>query len=277
MSKKERLLQGVVVGIFVLSCIAFFQFFGSDYLFEKEQVVNLSSLSGAVSECLGKPAWLACSLAKIFSSLLIPIGGGALLVTVILLLEWWFFTCILKRFHVGEMAFLYALLPVVLEWGSYCSPKYHLASILSLVITLLLFCGYMAVKNKLLSMLIGFVLLLTVYALVGSRLFVYVILVLLYEAELGEKRWIYWALFLITGFVFPEFLKEVYGLTEALVYQYPSPWLPAFFPAITIASVLVVTQFKAIRHMRANVWSVSIMSGLLVLFVIASVFSHAVF
>lgn len=276
MGKKEKLLQGVVTGVFVLSCITFFQFFGSDHLFEKEQVVNLSSLSGAMSECLGKPAWLACSLAKILSSLLVPIGGGALLVTSILLLEWWAFTYILKRFHVGEMAFLYALLPVVLEWGTYCSPRYHLASILSLVIALFLFCGYMAIKNKLLSMLIGFALLFVVYALVGSRLFIYVILVLMYEAEIGQKRWVYWALLLIIGTVLPEFLKNVYGLSDAQAYQYPNPWLPAFFPAITIASVLVVTQFKAIRHMRANIWSVSVMSGLLVLFVIASVLSHAV-
>lgn len=276
MSKKEKLLQGVVTGVFVLSCIIFFQFFGSEHLFEKEQVADLSSLSGAVSECQGKPALLACSLAKILSSLMVPIGGGALLITLILLLEWWAFTYILKRFHVGEMAFLYALLPVVLEWGTYCSQRYHLASILSLVIVLLLFCGYMTIKNKLLSMLIGFALLFIVYALVGSRLFIFVILVLLYEAEIGEKRWVYWALLLITGIVLPEFLKSVYGLSEADAYQYPNPWLPAFFPAITIASVLVITQFKAIRHLPANVWSVSIMSGLLVLFVIVSVFSHAV-
>lgn len=36
---------------------------------------------------------------------MVPIGGGALLITLILLLEWWAFTYILKRFHVGEMAF----------------------------------------------------------------------------------------------------------------------------------------------------------------------------
>lgn len=276
MSKKENLLQVVVVGIFVLSCITFFQFFGSDHLFGKEQVVNLSSLPAAVSECLGKPAWLACSLAKILSSLFIPIGGGGLLVTIILLLEWWAFTHILKCFHVGEMAFLYALLPVVLEWGTYCSPRYHLASILSLLIALLLFCGYMAVKNKFLAMLVGFALLFIVYAFVGSILFIYVILVLLYEAEIEEKRWGYWALILIAGTVLPEFLKSVYGLSDVQTYQYPNAWLPAFFPGITIASILVVTQFKVIRKMSANVWSVSIMSGLLALFVIASVFSHSV-
>lgn len=276
MDKRERLLQGVITGIFVLACIIFFQFFDAGHLFDKEQVVGLSFLSDAVSECMDKPAWLACSLAKILSSLLVPIGGGPLLVTIILLLEWWGFTFILKRFNVGEMAFWYALLPVALEWGTYCSPKYHLASILSLVFVLFLFCGYTFIKNRWLSMLSGFALLFVVYSLVGSRLFIFVILVLLYEAEIGEKRWVYWALLLITGTVLPEFLKSVYSLTEAQAYQYPHPWLPAFFPAITVAGVLVVIQFNAIRNMRANVWSVSVMSGLLILIVISSVLSHAV-
>lgn len=276
MNKRERLLQGVITGIFVLSCVTFFQFFDSGHLFDKEQVVGLSFLSEAVSECMDKPAWLACALAKTLLSLLVPVGGGALLLTIILLLEWWVLTVILKRFNVGEMAFLYALFPVALEWGTYCSPSYHLASILSLVLVLLVFCGYTLIKNKWLSMLSGFALLFIVYSLVGSRLFIFVILVLLYEAEIGEKRWVYWALLLITGTVLPEFLKSVYSLSEAQAYQYPHPWLPAFFPGIAVAGVLVVIQFKAIRNMRANVWSVSVMSGLLILIVISSVLSHAV-
>ena len=275
MNKKERLLQGVITGIFVLSCVVFFQFFDSGHLFDKEPVVDLSSLSAVVSESLDKPAWLARSLAKTLLSLLVPVGGGALLLTMILLLEWWVLTVVLKRFNVGEMAFLYALFPVALEWGTYCSPSYHLASILSLVLVLLV-CGYTLIKNKWLSMLSGFALLFIVYSLVGSRLFIFVILVLLYEAEIGEKRWGYWTLLLLTGTVLPEFLKSVYSLTEAQAYQYPHPWLPAFFPGIAVAAVLVATQFKAIRNMRANVWSVSVMSGLLILIVISSVLSHAV-
>ena len=276
MNKKERLLQGVITGIFLFSCVIFFQFFDTDHLFDKEPIVNLSSLSVAVSESLDKPAWLARSLAEILSSLLVPIGGGPLLIALILLLEWWGFTFILKRFNIGEMASLYALLPVALEWGTYCSPNYHLASILSLVLVLYLFGGYTFIKNKWLSMLSGFALLFIVYSLVGSRLFIFVILVLLYEAEIGEKRWGYWTLLLLTGTVLPEFLKSVYSLTEAQAYQYPHPWLPAFFPGIVVAAVLVATQFKAIRNMRANVWSVSVISGLLILIVISSVLSHAV-
>lgn len=125
-------------------------------------------------------------------------------------------------------------------------------------------------------MLFGFALLFIVYSLVGSRLFIFVILVLLYGAEIGEKRWVYWALLLITGTLLPELLEKRVFFFEVQAYQYPHPWLPAFFSGIVVTAVLVATQFKAIRDMRANVWSVSVMSGLLILIVISSVFSHAV-
>ena len=139
---------------------------------------------------------------------------------------------------------MYALFPVILEWGTYCSHYYHLNSILSLVLTLYIFCGYTLIKTKWLSWIAGFALLFVVYSLVGSRLFIFVILVLLYEAEIGEKHWVYWALLLITGILLPEFLKELYSLSEEDAYQYPHAWLPAFFPAIVLACVLVATQFE---------------------------------
>ena len=134
---------------------------------------------------------------------------------------------ILRKFNVGDMAPLYALFPVVMEWGTYCSPYYHLNSILSLVIVLYIFCGYIQIKVKWLSWVTGSILLFAVYCMVGSRLFIFVILVLLYEAEIGEKHWVYWALLLITGTVLPEFLKELYSLSEEQAYQFPRS-LPAF-------------------------------------------------
>ena len=98
----------------------------------------------------------------------------------------------------------------------------------------------------------------------------------MYEAEIGEKHWVYWALLLITGTVLPEFLKELYSLSEEQAYQYPQAWLPAFFPAIMLACVLVATQFKKVRYMQISVWSVSVTSGLLLVLLALTAFSHAV-
>ena len=207
MDKKEKLLQKRVAGLFALLCVIFFQFFDSDHLFLKEEVVSVASLPEVLVGYWGKPAWLACSMAKVLTSLFVPVGGGAVLITAVLMLEWWASLFILRKFNVGDMAPLYALFPVVMEWGTYCSPYYHLNSILSLVIVLYIFCGYIQIKVKWLSWVTGFILLFAVYCMVGSRLFIFVILVLLYEAEIGEKHWVYWALLLITGTVYGLYLS----------------------------------------------------------------------
>ena len=148
MDKKEKLLQKRVAGLFALLCVIFFQFFDSDHLFLKEEVVSVASLPEVLVGYWGKPAWLACSMAKVLTSLFVPVGGGAVLITAVLMLEWWASLFILRKFNVGDMAPLYALFPVVMEWGTYCSPYYHLNSILSLVIVLYIFCGYIQIKVK---------------------------------------------------------------------------------------------------------------------------------
>lgn len=276
MNMKETRVQMAVAGIFAISCLVFFQYYCSEHLFLKEQVASSASLSETIVGYMDKPAWLAVSLADMLSSWFIPIGGGAFLLTAVLLLEWWASVLVLRRFRVGEMAYLYALLPIILEWGTYCSPNYHLYSILSLTITLFLFYGYTLIRNKWISMTTGFALLFLIYSLAGSRLFTFVIMVLMYEGEIGEKRWIYWLALLTVGSALPELLKEKYMLTEEEAYQYPHAWLPGFFPAIMVAFLLVITQFKGVRHMSVNMMSVSVTSGLLVALLAISVYCYSV-
>lgn len=272
---KETHVKMAVAGVFAISCIVFFQYYCSEHLFLKEQVASLESLPEIVGY-MDKPAWLAVFLSDILSSWFIPIGGGAFLLTVVLLLEWWVSVLVLRRFRVGEMAYLYALLPIILEWGTYCSPNYRLYSILSLTITLFLFYGYTLITNKWISLVTGFALLFIIYSLAGSRLFTFVIMVLMYEGEVEKKRWLYWGVLLIAGTMLPELLKEKYMLTEEEAYQYPHAWLPGFFPAIMVAFLLVITQFKGVRHMSANIMSVSVTSGLLVALLAVSVYCYSV-
>lgn len=275
MNQKEARMQMAVIGVFALSCVIFFNYFCSDYLFLKEHISGSIGVAELFSTYSDKPAWLAVSLADKLSSWFIPIGGGAFLLTVVLLLEWLGSVWVLRRFHVGEMAYIYALLPIIIEWGTYCNPNYHLYSILSLVITLYLFCGYTYIKNKWLSALSGIILLFVIYSLAGSRLFSFVILVLMYEGETEKKRWGYWALLFLLGTMLPELLKDKFMLTEDEAYQYPHPWLPGFFPAIMITFLLVITQFKGVRHMSANMISVSLMSGLLIALLAFTVYCHS--
>ena len=90
MDKKEKLLQKRVAGLFALLCVIFFQFFDSDHLFLKEEVLIVASLPEVFFCYWVKPAWLACSMAKVLTSLFVPVGGGAVLITAVLMLECFF-------------------------------------------------------------------------------------------------------------------------------------------------------------------------------------------
>ena len=56
MDKKEKLLQKRVAGLFALLCVIFFQFFDSDHLFLKEEMVSVASLPEVLVGYWGKPA-----------------------------------------------------------------------------------------------------------------------------------------------------------------------------------------------------------------------------
>lgn len=275
MGKDKRLLQGIVTGILVLLCLLFFQFFSPDNLFQKEQVIDGLFSFDRFSEYLVKPAWLSCFLGDLLPSLFIPWGGGAIMITLVLFTQWICFVQVLKQFNVGEMKYLYALFPTVLEWGSYCNSLYHLSPIFALTIALVLFLVYTRLKNKWAAMSIGLFGLFLVYDMSGIRLFVYIILVLLYEAETGQQRWGYWALLFILSFAFPILLRGYYAISEEQAFQYPHTWLPGFFPAVLFCFEVLLARFNMLKKMRVSVLSVSVTSGLILVLLIISVLGYS--
>ena len=228
MDKKEKLLQKRVAGLFALLCVIFFQFFDSDHLFLKEEVVSVASLPEVLVGYWGKPAWLACSMAKVLTSLFVPVGGGAVLI---------------KPRHPREPFYLYLYITT-----KYIQNNNQRKNRIQMIIRTTI--GSPLHNNRKQSI---------------QRSHIPYI-----------EHWVYWALLLITGTVLPEFLKELYSLSEEQAYQYPQAWLPAFFPAIMLACVLVATQFKKVRYMQISVWSVSVTSGLLLVLLALTAFSHAV-
>ncbi|WP_456087011.1 DUF6057 family protein [Parabacteroides sp.] len=261
MAKKEVLLQSIAVVIFGVACFAFFKFVCPVAFFLKEQTDGLFML-GAFASYLAKPAWLVCYSGNVLMSF----GGSSgapFLITLILILEWWLLTLVLKRFDVGEMASLYAFLPIMLEWGGYCYPTYLLPSILATVVSLLLFLGYTYINNKWLSILAGLLALPVIYFLAGNRLNFFVLLVLFYETGKEPKRWLYWSLLLVTGIFMPIWLGHFYSLTQEQAYLYPHHGMPSFFPPLLFCFSLLFLQIKKFRDMPISALSVIVMVGIL--------------
>lgn len=277
MAKKVVSLPGVATTLFAVICFSFFYFIYPQDLFLKEQIVGFSYTSESFISYLSKPAWLACWLSDSLMHFFIPMNGGAFLLTGVLLLEWWLLILILRRFNVGEMSALYAFIPIMLEWGGYCNSDYGMTSILSLIIALSVFLGYTHIKGDRGTMLLGLLSLPLIYSLAGSRLYIMVILVLLYEAEKNKKRWIYWFFLLFVGMMLPEFLQGIYSLTEEQAYRYPHISIFAFFPAILFCFSILLLQIKKLGGMKVNTLSVSVTTLMLLFLLTVSVISQADF
>ena len=275
MAKNGFLLQGIAAVLFVVMCFAFFRFVSPSDLFLKEQTGALFTEESFISY-LDKPAWLVCYGANLLMSLC-GVSGAPYLITFVLLFEWWLLTLILKRFNVGGMAPLYAFLPIVLEWGGYCHPAYQLHSILSTIVALAIFWGYTFIKNKWWYMIAGLMALPVIYFLAGNRLNVFILLILLYEAEKNTKHWFYWGLLLVAGIVLPGWMGHFYLLPEEQAYLYPHPGLPAFFPAILFCFSLLLLQMEKFRNMPVRVMPVTVTTCLMFVLLGVSIYSFADF
>ncbi|MBC8600673.1 hypothetical protein H8784_02940 [Parabacteroides acidifaciens] len=275
MAKREVLLQSIAVVIFAVICFVFFRFACSADLFRKEQVDDLFTMSTFLSY-LNKPAWFVCYAGNALISI-VGLSGAPVLVTFVLLLEWWILISVLKRFRVGEMAPLYAFLPIVLEWGTYCHPGYLLHSILSTIVALFIFWRYTYIKNKWLSMLAGLLALPVIYFLAGNRLNIFVLLVLFYETCKEPKRWLYWCLLLVAGSIVPVWMGHFYSLTQEQAYLYPHNGLPAFFPPILFCFSLLLLQMKRFREMPCRVVPVTVMTCVLLALLGSVIYTYADF
>lgn len=270
-------LRTIIAVLFAFICFSFFQYYCTADLFAKELTSDFRFSSGCFASYLHKPAWLACYLGDSLANVFLPVGGGAFLMTAVFLAEWWIITWALDRFEVGNMRFIYAFFPVMMEVGGYCGYSYQLHSILSFMIVLLVFLRYTYISTFWQSFFYAFFMLPVIYILAGGRLFIYVILILLYDAYKNERRWFFWTCLLISGTAMPDLLRPIYALSEDQAYQFPHSGLFAFFPSILFAFGVMLLQFKNIREMRVNVVNISVITVLLVGLLVLSVFSEADF
>lgn len=258
MASRVILLRNVTAGLLVVVGVLFFRYLCPESLFQKELNSQFSYTFGCFITYLDKPAWLACYISDLLAHTFIPLGGGPLLITGILFLEWVLLALILKKFNVGEMVSLFALLPIMMEWGGYCNEKYLLTSILSFIISLTFLLLFFSMKSGKQTFIWGLIFLPVIYFLAGSWLSFYVVMILLYEAGNEEKTWLFWLLLLVLGVLLPNLMQYIYGITQEQAYLYPLPSVAAFFPAILFCSSLLLMQTGTFKEIKVSVLSVSV-------------------
>lgn len=253
MTKNERSLQRVIAGIFFVVCFAFFQWIYPNHLFFKEQMrIFLFTIDYFIS-FWDEPAWLSCYVGNFLIQFFHLTVIGPLIVTCVLLLLWYFSMRVLRKFGGGNMVSVYALFPVALEWGLICRLSYSIASTLSLVFVLWFFLGYIRIKNKQVSVWVAFILLPIIYSMVGSRLFVFSLMVIFYEGAKNRKRWWFWLSLLLSSYLYPLFMRHFYGLSIEEAYKYSHvDGLSVYFPALALILEIFALEIKSIRRIRLN-------------------------
>ena len=241
MTKNERSLQWVIAGIFFVVCFAFFQWIYPNHLFFKEQMRIFLYTTDYFISFWDEPAWLSCYVGNFLIQFFHLTVIGPLIVTCVLLLLWYYSMRVLRKFGNGNMVSIYALFPVALEWGLICRLSYSIASTLTLIFVLWLFLGYIRIKNKRTSVWVAFILLPIIYSMVGSRLFVFSLMVIFYEGAKNRKRWWFWLSLLLSSYLYPLFMRHshVDGLS-------------VYFPALALILEIFALEIKSIRRIRLN-------------------------
>lgn len=253
MTKNERSLQRVIAGIFFVVCFAFFQWIYPNHLFFKEQMRIFLYTTDYFISFWDELAWLSCYVGNFLMQFFHLTAIGPLIVTCVLLLLWYLSMRVLRKFGGGNMVSVYALFPVALEWGLICRLSYSIASTLSLVFVLWFFLGYIRIKNKQISVWVAFMLLPMIYSMVGSRLFVFSLMVIFYEGAKNRKRWWFWLSLLLSSYLYPLLMRHFYGLSIEEAYKYSHvDGLSVYFPAMALILEIFALEIKSIRKVRLN-------------------------
>lgn len=253
MTKNERSLQWVIAGIFFVVCFAFFQWIYPNHLFFKEQMRIFLYTTDYFISFWDEPAWLSCYVGNFLIQFFHLTVIGPLIVTCVLLLLWYYSMRVLRKFGNGNMVSIYAFFPVALVWGLICRLSYSIASTLTLIFVLWLFLGYIRIKNKRTSVWVAFILLPIIYSMVGSRLFVFSLMVIFYEGAKNRKRWWFWLSLLLSSYLYPLFMRHFYGLSIEEAYKYSHvDGLSVYFPALALILEIFALEIKSIRRIRLN-------------------------
>ena len=258
------LIKYLSILMFVTSCYLFFLFVVPYQIGFKEQMQMFVYNSSYLLSYFSKPAVFACLGGDFFTQFLFFKAGGAAVVTLLLATEWWLIYLTLKRFSVktqhttSSIVTLYvvALLPVIVEWMFLPTYQFSLDLSVSFIIALASFLIYAKTERKV-SIITGFLLIPVLYWIAGTSVFLFIILVVLYDIYCGRKRYIYLAVCLAAGIFLPLLIRHSYLLTLKQAYIYPYPSVNHGLSIIVLA--VIVLLYVCFRNLKFKILKPAVM------------------
>lgn len=232
-----RILLVLSLGVL---CFVFFYFIQPYHLMYDEQMQLFLFSSDYFLSYLSKPGWLACYVGDFLTQFYYFRAGGAIILSFVLGVELLLLLLVFNRMGRREN-WLYAVLPVLIDWFLHTGLNYRLSSSIAFVFALFFFLLYTLINHKNLAMLLGLIFTPILYSLIGGHFLTFVILVIFYD--IVKKRYMsffYWLLLLIGCVATPVLLRESYLLTTKQLFYFPADRFSSFYPVIALTSLLIV-------------------------------------
>jgi hypothetical protein len=277
MTKKEVLIKAGSVMMFAILCIAFFQFFYPYHLFIKEQLQLFLFTSEYFISYLSKPASLASYLGDFFTQFFYLRWGGAIVLALLLCVEWLLIVCLLRKLGAEKNVLLYAFFPIIGEWVLHCGLGYSVSSTITVILCIIIFLLYATIKKRFIAFLVAILLQPILYALLGSGLFTFNLLLLLTDSIRKEKLNLLAYVILFTGILIPFLLRSHYLLTIEQAYIYPHREFMAFVPPLLIIMLAGGMSSREVRIYTSDIRYTPFLFGLQLILLIGGVLSRANF
>jgi hypothetical protein len=200
-----------------------------------------------------KPAWLACYLGDFITQFFYLRGGGPLVLSIVLVTEYFLLAQIIKRITRSSQSWLWAILPVTIDWALYLKLSYNLSSSVGFIFTLILFQVYLSIsKGKILSYILGILISVAGYWMVGSSIFIFPVLAILNDILSNQKSTGKWKILFFIVCLSPYFFLKTYLLPIKELYIFPGTKMQTLaLPLGFILVIFLATTFQKIKKYSA--------------------------
>lgn len=272
---KDIVVSIMIAMLLVITIFLFFQFLQPYSLFFKEQTQLFLFTSEYFLSYLDKPGALSCLLGDFLTQFLYLRGAGALVVSFLLLVEWIMCYIVLKRLGGGTLAPLWALLPVLADCFFLGQVYYTLSVPATLILTLVFFLLYSAIKRKGIALFLALLFIPLLYGLTGVGTLLFAGLLFLYEIRRNRGMIGVGLLLCVGAALFPYLIRSFYLLTVQQAYLYPLAQGGYLLSTVLLLSLATLTV--ALSGKRDKVTARGFMShvfGLLILTLISLFFAR---
>ncbi len=210
--------------IYFLGCFIFFAFFYQYHLYHIEQVQLFRLNWSFIAEYLQKPAFFSRLTGDFLIQFYYLRTGGAIIITGCLILLWYLVSNITSLLFSRNYSHIISFLIIVIVTGFHSDVVYPISATISIIFALAVFRFYILFSGWK-RVALGLVLAPVTYLAGGFAIFLFLLLVLIYELKFkhlyNQLRWAYSFVLLTIVIITPVLLRSYYYVTVKQAYQFP--------------------------------------------------------